>query len=1104
MGNLNFINILNDEKAFSNDGILFPEAIDDKTGKCFKLSGCERILSYLKEELGEQTPMLIDFSALPSSFKSNGKMADFVTIFNPNGEVFVKVDNLNEAYGKVYYSLGVHAANLGLFYKKDFFFCPSSSMYYFSEDPEEFDEIKEKRDEGRWLSLGNNVFFKNNSFELSYKKFEDNTKSDSTSKNANVDCQRRNNILLNLYNKHFTNDKKGFLLSVPLIGFPGRKDSKTFEGLGAIFVYFIKKDKPEPEKIREIANGLWFLGLQITYNSMFQIAYEMSERSRIETIKSAKAAIMSRNMSHNLGSHVMFYIKQKLESVDTILQTGALEDLVKSKSLEEIMEKIRGQNAEITNPPMPFLVGLGRFLGYLQERQDYIATVATDYIPYKSTINFKDAIYDELKPELRAQRHQKDSSFSKGKQAANLLLDYIAYSEGFHSSDKIELWFGRFNGGTEPDDVPEELREFDVAIPSGTMGRQAFFSIIENIIRNTAKHDGAKLNGRNLKFRFDILNDELKTNDTQEQDINLNIKSWTNKAAYSSDSITEKYKKHLNYYHLLGITIDLGVKVNDDDKVFNDIKKGLERDYLNAEDRMDDSYKGIKEIRISAAWLRGHGLDTYIPSGEPPAVAIRNNNGHLQYIICLPKPKKVAFISTEAKDLDEKGYQTFSRSEAVSHSKEIADFELIVCTQEDCNNLQKNVGSRFLIVDRNKISNYTNKEVGSIYFEWLNQFFKDYKPFPKLVINDEKAFEYSKKLKSRWTDGNIEKTLEEMVLCNNSDSYSDQIVYSKHYSGQEDLRMNYENARFIEGISGGNSTDRLIRRTPWTMEWYVKQMTAALTKVAVFDERIYNCFVKQGNSQFAEWDDKKLKDWLNSVKSQIEQATDPLFTLHDLVNSIIGYDDDDDEWANIKILLECNNDQWILSEDDTNRTKFLQILHKNDIPTDCTTAALYSQKGIYAFNIIVNERDQKVTIIGFSNENGKECEIATLNNSMKWEPDKPSFFKGKFHFVSIHQGILDKIYGCLEAKDVDEKKIKIINELYDAFMCKVRIDNSDNNENDSTLEFFPRFIIHSGRSKPSNNDMPQKQPFIQFAALDYAIKDCKYSLTELLYSAHYE
>ena len=34
--------------------------------------------------------------------------------------------------------------------------------------------------------------------------------------------------------------------------------------------------------------------------------------------------------------------------------------------------------------------------------------------------------------------------------------------------------------------------------------------------------------------------------------------------------------------------------------------------------------------------------------------------------------------------------------------------------------------------------------------------------------------------------------------------------------------------------------------------------------------------------------------------------------------------------------------------------------------------------------------------------------------------------------------------------------------------------------------------------------MPQEQPFVQFAAIDYAVKDCKCTLVELLISAYHE
>ena len=67
------------------------------------------------------------------------------------------------------------------------------------------------------------------------------------------------------------------------------------------------------------------------------------ELVRRESVKSAKAAIMSRNMSHNLGSHVMFYIKQKLESVEKIFKDGALRNLVESPTIEDFSKRLNNQ-----------------------------------------------------------------------------------------------------------------------------------------------------------------------------------------------------------------------------------------------------------------------------------------------------------------------------------------------------------------------------------------------------------------------------------------------------------------------------------------------------------------------------------------------------------------------------------------------------------------------------------------------------------------------------------------------------------------------------------------------------------------------------------------
>ena len=134
----------------------------------------------------------------------------------------------------------------------------------------------------------------------------------------------------------------------------------------------------------------------LKYACMSEVNTELSKRffEKIgkESIRAAKAAIMSRNMSHNLGSHVMAYLKQDLADVQDILRS-------------EVLRNLEFNSGDHQNLELPFLVGLGRFISYLQERQDFIATVCTDYIPYSSPVNFKDSIYDELNPDYRSIRH---------------------------------------------------------------------------------------------------------------------------------------------------------------------------------------------------------------------------------------------------------------------------------------------------------------------------------------------------------------------------------------------------------------------------------------------------------------------------------------------------------------------------------------------------------------------------------------------------------------------------------------------------------------------------------------------------------------------------
>ena len=88
----------------------------------------------------------------------------------------------------------------------------------------------------------------------------------------------------------------------------------------------------------------------------------------------------------------------------------------------------------------------------------------------------------------------------------------------------------------------------------------------------------------------------------------------------------------------LGITVKLFNYEGDEPRelgnAIRSIKEGLDKPYLKKDSKeMDEDCKGLKEIRLSAAWMRGKELDSEIPVKEPPAVAIRRNGNNLQYII---------------------------------------------------------------------------------------------------------------------------------------------------------------------------------------------------------------------------------------------------------------------------------------------------------------------------------------------------------------------------------------------------------------------------------------------------------------------------------------
>ncbi len=880
--------------------------------------------------------------------------------------------------------------------------------------------------------------------------------------------------------------------------------------------------------------------------------HDLYRRNLWEAMKSAKAAIMSRNMSHNLGSHVMFYIKQKLQSVSKIVDNKVLDNIIPGSiaNIADIEKAIRSNKLV----ELPFLVGLGRFINYLQERQDYIATIATDYIPANSTISFKDFVYDELKPDLRYERHHSDTN-DAGWKPGNLLLDYIAYSEGYRSCNDIDIFFGEFNGhnpikGSGPDKDFQNLREFNIAVPGGVIGRQAIFSIFENIIRNAAKHSERRKDNK-LVLQLSLLdkNDELFQSDkfiTKREEKGDTILGKELAKLYEVGLIDDKDKKGiLDKYHVLRIKIDMP---NDPSTVKHLVTK-LADCYIE-DGHMNENSKGLKEMRISAAWLRGYSIDTDIPADEPPALSIysepyTNNKDEIvedkvtiSYILCIPKPCRVAFVvkcdnyDTVNNLLTPYGCKVFTDPFKLKDEEardklinEIANYEIVCMPTNLKEQLCPYISSRYIInedqtetllknlTDSIEKTNYKDEEakkeaiensIGSIYETWFGTTYND--DILKLVVADEKAVENKKTEKetgSLSSDNNVILTATSSIT---DKEVSGAVVYSTHYKGlfakndkdsePEGYNGMLADAISIESVTGNNSTARLIRQDKWNKEWKIKLISSGIARVAIFDERIFSSFISREST--AHKDSLNIETILELKNENLSDFKKILWDNYRIPNNVSG-----------KIFFEKNQEKINKALE-----KYLTLYHyTHDV------AQKNHERGIWAFDIrIAGEVNERVEIVGYNvhignrvglyNEHKTDAIITIAKISRHSEigqydvelcDDKKVFEDGKsnvFDYISIHQGVLDKIYTAFGIKDKEVEKYKVTNALHRCF--------SKQETPKDVKELLPNFIIHSGRSKPSKNDMPQLQPFVQFAAVDHAVKDCKYTLVELLATAHYE
>ena len=208
----------------------------------------------------------------------------------------------------------------------------------------------------------------------------------------------------------------------------------------------------------------------------------------------AMTAIIARNLSHNIGSHVL---SRWIVALNELLEKGKkLEDITRTNYNERVNLVGQDKFIRLVSGVYESLERSKPLFQYIQHRMDFIAAVATSIPSSEMTMDFKNDILKPFKKQAGQPAEQ------------NVLLENIAASEGF---DNV----------TFDDDmkIPKDCER--VSIPNGVIGSHAIYSILENFIRNAAKHYKGDYKCKELKIGIELkIPDRVKLQGKSKNRIN--------------------------------------------------------------------------------------------------------------------------------------------------------------------------------------------------------------------------------------------------------------------------------------------------------------------------------------------------------------------------------------------------------------------------------------------------------------------------------------------------------------------------------------------------------------------------------------------------------
>lgn len=369
------------------------------------------------------------------------------------------------------------------------------------------------------------------------------------------------------------------------------------------------------------------------------IPYYSNEVKR-QAIKSAVSAVMSRNMSHNIGSHVLARFIQKLGN---------------------------GKSSKgISNDEPFFKTNLTSLLTYLQVRMEFLADISTSVQSLSFSRKAKEEILDHFldidpKYDLVNKEHLHHWPF--------YILQNISGTEEVEVSLSKEsnLSIKFFN---------EASKEAIIDMPNDLYGCHAFYVILENLIRNAVKHDKIPTVLSNRKGQEQIkklrLTIRIKQSETHPNDLfTVSI----------TDNLGEANPGRNNWHNAKGNEVSFDDYLNDK----------IQRSILNENGALRQGDWGLLEMKICACYLRNidiERIDENTIDGIPLLSVELDDKGNLTYHFCLLKPK-LAIVLVNPGNTDNvesyKGvdFRTFSDAELDHFKKYASHHKYIITSNKD-------------------------------------------------------------------------------------------------------------------------------------------------------------------------------------------------------------------------------------------------------------------------------------------------------------------------------------------------------------------------------------------------------------------------------------